>query len=90
MLIDQDFPSKDQGLRTFARGSESSSHEQLVETGLHGVLKICIGPMHLALDAVQNVERDLLTEGYRSKVPLFHKLFLRGVEKWEVKISAIG
>jgi hypothetical protein len=30
---------------------------------------------------VQIVERDSLTEGYKSKFPLFHKLFLSGVEK---------
>jgi len=30
---------------------------------------------------VQNVESDSLTEGYKSKFPLFHKLFLSGVEK---------
>src|SRR5260370_9165427 len=34
-----------------------------------------------APDAVQNVERVGLTEGYKSKFPLFHKLFLCGVEK---------
>src|SRR5712692_11172592 len=34
-----------------------------------------------APDAVQNVERVGLTEGYKSKSPLFHKLFLSGVEK---------
>jgi hypothetical protein len=34
-----------------------------------------------APDAVQNVESDSLTEGYKSKFPLFHKLFLSGVEK---------
>jgi hypothetical protein len=37
--------------------------------------------MRLAPDAVQNVESDSLTEGYKSKFPLFHKLFLSGVEK---------
>jgi hypothetical protein len=37
--------------------------------------------MRLALDAVQNVESDWLTKGYKSKFPLFHKLFLCGVEK---------
>jgi hypothetical protein len=37
--------------------------------------------MQLAPDAVQNVEGDLLTEGYKSRVPLFHNLFLSGVEK---------
>jgi hypothetical protein len=38
--------------------------------------------MPLAPDAVQNVESDSLTEGYKSKFPLFHKLFLCGVEKF--------
>ena len=38
--------------------------------------------MRLAPDAVQNVESDWLTEGYKSKSPLFHKLFLSGVEKF--------
>jgi hypothetical protein len=30
---------------------------------------------------VQNVEQVGLTEGYKNKRPLFHKLFLYGVEK---------
>src|SRR5260370_22132849 len=34
-----------------------------------------------APDAVQNVERVGLTEGYKSKFPLFHKLFLCVVDK---------
>jgi hypothetical protein len=38
--------------------------------------------MPLAPDAVQNVEPVSLTEGYRNKFPLFHKLFLSGVEKF--------
>jgi len=38
--------------------------------------------MRLAPDAVQRVESDSLTEGYKSKFPLFHKLFLWGVEKF--------
>jgi hypothetical protein len=38
--------------------------------------------MRLAPDAVQNVESDSLTEGYKSKFPLFHKLFHWGVEKF--------
>jgi hypothetical protein len=29
---------------------------------------------------VQSVERDSLTEGYKNKFQLFHKLFLSGVE----------
>jgi hypothetical protein len=37
--------------------------------------------MRLAPDAVQNVESVWITKGYRSKCPLFHKLFLSGVEK---------
>jgi hypothetical protein len=37
--------------------------------------------MQLAPDAVQIVESDSLTEGYRSKFPFFHKLFLCRVEK---------
>ena len=36
--------------------------------------------MRLAPDAVQNVESDSLTESYKSKFPLFHKLFLSDVE----------
>jgi hypothetical protein len=40
-----------------------------------------IGAIQQAPDAVQNVESDSLTEGYKSKFPLFHKLFLSGVEK---------
>jgi hypothetical protein len=36
--------------------------------------------MRLAPDAVQNVESDSLTESYKRKFPLFHKLFLSGVE----------
>jgi hypothetical protein len=39
--------------------------------------------MRLAPDAVQNVEHDLLTGGYKIKFPFFHKLFLCGVEKSE-------
>src|SRR5260370_15875828 len=39
-----------------------------------------------APDAVQNVERVGLTEGYKSKFPLFHTLFLCGVEK-RAKVS---
>jgi hypothetical protein len=31
---------------------------------------------------VQNVERVGLTEGYKNKIPLFHNLFLKGVEKF--------
>jgi len=38
--------------------------------------------MRLAPDAVHNVESVWLTEGYKSKFPLFHKLFLRSVEKF--------
>ncbi len=38
--------------------------------------------MQLAPDAVQNVESDSLTEGYKSKFALFHKLFLSGVENF--------
>jgi hypothetical protein len=30
---------------------------------------------------VQSVESGALTKGYKSKLPLFHKLFLSGVEK---------
>jgi hypothetical protein len=41
-----------------------------------------IGAIRLALDAVQKVERDLLTDGYKAKLPLFHNLFLVGVEKF--------
>jgi hypothetical protein len=37
--------------------------------------------MQLALDAVQNVEPDSLTGGYRNKSPLFHTVFHRCVEK---------
>jgi hypothetical protein len=37
--------------------------------------------MRLAPDAVQNVESVWITKGYRSKCPLFHKLFLSSVEK---------
>jgi hypothetical protein len=36
---------------------------------------------------VQNVEHVGLTEGYKNKRPLFHKLFLSGVEKFG---SSIG
>jgi hypothetical protein len=32
---------------------------------------------------VQNVEHVGLTEGYENKFLLFHKLFLKGVEKFE-------
>jgi len=38
--------------------------------------------MRLAPDAVQNVESDSLTKSYKSKFPLFHKLFLSGVENF--------
>jgi hypothetical protein len=38
--------------------------------------------MQLALDAVQNVERVSLAKGYKSKFPLFHRLFLSGVENF--------
>jgi hypothetical protein len=37
---------------------------------------------------VQSVESDSLTEGYKSKLPLFHKLFLSGVEKGDETIGA--
>jgi len=30
---------------------------------------------------VQIIESDSLTEGYKNMLPLFHKLFLSGVEK---------
>jgi hypothetical protein len=38
---------------------------------------------------VQIVESGSLTGGYRNKVPLFHKLFLSGVEK-ATALSASG
>src|SRR5450631_4334747 len=49
--------------------------------------------MRLAPDAVQNVERDVLTEGYKIKFPLFHKLFLGGVEnfaQWPAFVARVG
>jgi hypothetical protein len=45
------------------------------------VSKKRIRQMRLAPDAVQIVVMVSLTEGYRSKLPFFHKLFLGGVEK---------
>ena len=42
--------------------------------------RIRINAMLLAPDAVQIVESDSLTGGYRSKFLLFHKLFHAGVE----------
>jgi hypothetical protein len=38
---------------------------------------------------VQSDENGSLTKGYKNKVPLFHKLFLSGVEKSGVP-AAIG
>jgi hypothetical protein len=40
-----------------------------------------MGAMRQAPDAVQIVEGDLLTGGYKIQSPLFHKLFLGDVEK---------
>jgi flagellar hook protein FlgE len=39
---------------------------------------------------VQSVERNVLTEGYKRKDPLFHKLFLSGVENWETPAKQSG
>jgi hypothetical protein len=38
---------------------------------------------------VQSVESDSLTEGYKSKFPLFHKLFLSRVEKGDETTGAV-
>jgi hypothetical protein len=46
--------------------------------------------MRLAPDTVQNVERDLLTGGYKIEFPLFHKLFLDGVENFGGAVERSG
>jgi hypothetical protein len=56
------------------RGGKSRVYERAVH-------RKGIGAIQQAPDAVQSVESDSLTEGYKSKFPLFHKLFLSGVEK---------
>jgi hypothetical protein len=83
LLVDQDFSSEDQRLRTFARGYYAPFHQQSVESRLH----VC----DIYRDAARTrcgaeCRNDLLTRGYKSKFALFHKLFHAHVKKRLLKL----